>query len=206
MLPFAPAQLPEGLRDPHVLEAMDRVPRAEFVPQHLLGDAQRDVALPIGHGQTISQPLVVAWMTAALHVGPGDRVLEIGTGSGYQTAVLAALGAEIWTIEVVPALARAARERLEKLGLADRVHFRVGDGRHGWPGKRNFHGVLCAAAPATLPPALLDALADGGRLVIPIGTDDAQVLRSYQRVGDAILEETLLPVRFVPLISAEPSA
>lgn len=201
MLPFTPSQLPEGLRDPRVLDALAAVPRQVFVPAEHRARAHEDVALPIAHGQTISQPLVVAWMTAALGVEPGARVLEIGTGSGYQTAVLAALGAEVWTVEVVPELLEAARARLVALDLAAHVHFRVGDGHHGWPGLRDFHGILCAAAPDHLPPELLASLADGGRLVIPIGAQGGpQALERVVRHGDAYTREVLLPVRFVPLV------
>lgn len=206
MLPFAPSQLPLELRDPRVLAAMEAVPRHLFVPAEHQADAEKDVALPLPHGQSISQPLIVAWMTAALEVSPGARVLEIGTGSGYQTAVLAALELEVWTIEVVPELAAAARQRLEKLGLARRIHFRVGDGRHGWPGRRDFDAILCAAAPSKVPVELVGSLAEGGRLVIPVGDKEAQLLRRIRRHGDALTEETLLPVRFVPLISPDPTA
>lgn len=202
MLPFAPEQLPESLRDPRVLAAMDRVPRHLFVPIEHRAHAGRDVALPLPHGQSISQPLIVAWMTAALGAEAGARILEIGTGSGYQTAVLATLGLEVWSIEVVPELAAQARERLEELGLASRVHFRVGDGWHGWPGLNGFDGVLCAAAPPYVPPRLLASLADGGTLIIPVGERDAQALHRFRRHDDVISDETLLPVRFVPLVHA----
>ncbi len=206
VLPFDPSQLPAELRDPRVLAAMEAVPRRLFVPAEHQASAHQDVALPLPYGQSISQPLIVAWMSAALEASPGERVLEIGTGSGYQTAVLAAMGLEVWTIEVVPALAADARRRLEQVGLARRIHFRVGDGRHGWPGRRDFDGVLCAAAPARVPAELLGSLGDGGRMVIPVGDRETQHLRRFRREGEVVTEETLLPVRFVPLVSVEPQA
>jgi protein-L-isoaspartate(D-aspartate) O-methyltransferase len=167
MLPFAPKHLPEGFRSERVLDAIERVPRDRFVPEPMREDAARDIALPIGFGQTISQPFIVAYMTAGLNAHPGSRILEVGTGSGYQTAVLAALGLEVFTIELIPELSERAKKALEELGLAERVHFKVGDGWHGWLSEMPFDGIICTAAPARMPPALLEQVRVGGRLVIP---------------------------------------
>jgi protein-L-isoaspartate(D-aspartate) O-methyltransferase len=202
LLPFAPHHIPPAFRDQRVLEAMERVPRARFVPAHLQEEANLDVALPIGLGQTISQPFVVAYMTGALRLGPGQRVLEIGTGSGYQTAILAQMGLEVFTVEVHAELALRARIILTELGLADRVHFRVGDGWHGWPSGEPYDGILCTASPDRMPPALIEQLRDGGRLVIPIGRKEQQTLVVLERHGAELLELARLPVRFVPLLRA----
>jgi protein-L-isoaspartate(D-aspartate) O-methyltransferase len=156
-----------GIRDPRVLEAMRSVPRDQFVPSRLADQAYGDHPLPIGHGQTISQPYIVALMSEALRVGPGDRVLEIGTGSGYQTAVLAAIGVEVFTVEAIPELAAAAAERLARLGYE--VHSRVGDGYEGWKEHAPFDAIVVTAAPDHLPQPLVDQLVPEGRLVIPIG-------------------------------------
>ncbi|MGE3775291.1 MAG: protein-L-isoaspartate(D-aspartate) O-methyltransferase, partial [Gammaproteobacteria bacterium] len=155
--------------------------------------------LAIGHGQTISQPFIVALMSDLLEVVPGARVLEIGTGSGYQAAVLAELGARVWTIEIVPALAASARERLARLGY-EQVTVRAGDGNLGWPEEAPFDGIIVTAA-GPVPPALLEQLAPGGRLVIPIGsTGGEQQLTVITRQDDGSFEhESKLPVRFVPL-------
>ncbi|HEX8439890.1 protein-L-isoaspartate(D-aspartate) O-methyltransferase, partial [Archangium sp.] len=154
---MADTQLVEALRrhgisDARVLEAMGRLTRAEFVPESVRREAGQDSALPIGHGQTISQPFVVAVMTQALNPQPGERVLEIGTGSGYQTAVLAQLTGQVYTVEVLPELAGPARERLTRLGFPN-VHFRVGDGSAGWPEEEPFDAIMGTAAPERLPPA-----------------------------------------------------
>lgn len=205
MLPFSPSQLPPELRDPRVLEAMEAVPREAFVPEEVRHLAAQDEAIPIGYGQTISQPFLVAYMTAALRVRPGSRVLEIGTGSGYQTAVLAALGAKVYTIEVIPELSRRAREVMERLGMAGSVEFRVGDGRHGWPTEAPFDAVLCAASASTIPPAFVEQLKPGGRLVLPVGTS-TQVLRVLRREQAGLAELSRLHVRFVPLVRPGPEA
>ena len=156
-----------GIRDPGVLEAIRSVPREQFVPPDLAAQAHGDHPVPIGYGQTISQPFIVALMTEALGVAPGDRVLEIGTGSAYQTAVLAALGVEVFSLEIVPELAAAARQRLDRLGYA--ANIRVGDGYRGWEEHAPFDGIVVTAAPDHLPRPLVKQLASGGRLVIPIG-------------------------------------
>ena len=156
-----------GISNPLVLEAMRSVPRDRFVPAGLADRAYGDHPLPIGHGQTISQPYIVALMSEALRVDSGDRVLEIGTGSGYQTAVLAAMGVEVFTVEAIPELAAAAAERLEQLGYE--VRSRVGDGYEGWEEHAPFDAIVVTAAPDHLPQPLVDQLAPEGRLVIPIG-------------------------------------
>lgn len=187
-----------GIRDPRVLAAMRSVPRDAFVPPMLSASAWEDHPLPIGHEQTISQPYIVALMTELARVGPGSRVLEIGTGSGYQAAVLAACGAEVWTIEIVPPLAEQAAATLARLGY-DRVHVRAGDGSHGWPDQAPFDAILVTAAPEELPQALRAQLAPGGRLVAPIGADDDQTLQVHHRTDEGFRVERVAAVRFVPM-------
>jgi protein-L-isoaspartate(D-aspartate) O-methyltransferase len=187
-----------GVRAEPVLEAMRAVPRHRFVPDDLRREAYHDHPLAIGYGQTISQPYIVAFMTEELGVRPGHRVLEVGTGCGYQTAVLAALGAEVYTIEVVPQLSARARDLLDELGVGG-VHYRVGDGGAGWPEEAPFDRVLVAAAAPDVPRPLLDQLADGGRIVIPVG-DAFQDLVAVQRAGADLRTRTLCAVRFVPLV------
>lgn len=203
MLPFSPSQLPIGLRDERVLGAMERVPRAAFVPGAGREEVERDVALSIGHGQTISQPFIVAYMTAGLALKPGMRVLEIGTGSGYQTAILAEMGVEVFSIELIPELHARARETLQKLGLLDRVHLRLGDGRHGWAAHAPFDGVIVTAAPEKIPPALIEQLKLGGRIAIPVGASPSQELRILAREANRLREIFALSVRFVPLVKPE---
>jgi protein-L-isoaspartate(D-aspartate) O-methyltransferase len=187
-----------------VREAMKAVPRAQFVLPRDLNAAYGDHALPIGYGQTISQPSLVARMTYLLELRPGDRVLEIGTGSGYQTAVLAALGyVEVYTVEVIPELAAQARERLEGLGHQN-IHYRLGDGYLGWAEYAPYDGIIVTAAPAHVPPPLLNQLADGAYLVIPVGpTGETQVLWRIRRVGDDFLRQQVSAVAFVPLIHSD---
>jgi protein-L-isoaspartate(D-aspartate) O-methyltransferase len=186
-----------GIADPRVLDAMRRVPRHEFVPEALRREAYADHPLPIGHGQTISQPYIVAYMSAALAAAPGARILEIGTGSGYQTAVLCAMGLEVWSIEIVAPLLERAEGILSRLGYGARL--RNGDGGSGWPDGAPFAGILAAAAPARIPPALVDQLAEGGRIVIPVGVL-AQDLLTAVKHDDALEVVDSLPVRFVPLV------
>jgi protein-L-isoaspartate(D-aspartate) O-methyltransferase len=186
-----------GVRDPAVLAAMRRVPRHEFVPEAARPAAYADRPLPLGEEQTISQPYIVALMTELAAVGPGARVLEVGTGSGYQAAVLAALGAEVYTIEIVPSLARSARATLGRLGYTN-VHAREGDGYRGWPDAAPFDAIVVTAAPPEVPPALLAQLAPGGRLVIPVGTAQ-QELQVHERTADGFRVRSVLPVRFVPM-------
>ncbi len=188
---------PRGIRDARVLAAMRRVPRHEFVPPAQRARAYQDRALPIGHDQTISQPYVVAAMSEAARVEPGDRVLEVGTGSGYQAAVLAELGAEVYSIEIVEPLARRATGTLRRLGY-ERVRVRHGDGYRGWPEAAPFDAVVVTAAPPRVPPPLLAQLAPGGRLVIPVG-DALQELEVHTRTPAGYEVERLFPVRFVPM-------
>jgi protein-L-isoaspartate(D-aspartate) O-methyltransferase len=186
-----------GVTDPAVLAAMRRVPRHEFVPEAQRAHAYDDSALAIGSDQTISQPYIVAVMTEAAHVGPGKRVLEIGTGSGYQTAVLAELGADVHSIEIVEPLARRAHELLARLGYS-KLHLRIGDGYRGWPDAAPFDAIIVTAAPGKVPQPLVDQLAVGGRLVIPVGDKD-QSLKVIERGPRGTTSETLFEVRFVPM-------
>ena len=188
-----------GVEDELVLSAMSAVPRHGFVPDELIPMAYADGPLPIGDGQTISQPYIVAVMSEALHLFHGQRVLEIGTGCGYQAAVLAAMGLEVFTVEVLPGLARAARERLEAMGRTG-LHFKTADGHLGWPENAPFDGIMVTAAPSKVPHELLEQLAPGGRLVIPVGSWN-QELRVYRKNSDeTISRKTLFAVRFVPLV------
>ena len=186
------------IRDPRVLAAMGRVPRDAFVPEAVRHEGYDDHPVPIGHGQTISQPYIVAYMTEALRVEASHRVLEIGTGCGYQTAVLAELAHEVYSVEVIAALADTARRTLEGLGY-ERVHIRVGDGHQGWPGHAPYDRILVAAAAETVPPALVGQLADTGVLVIPVGVWH-QELRVLRKHGERLELLATLAVRFVPLV------
>ena len=192
----------QGIRDRRVLGAIARLDRSAFVPDWARGEAGADVPLPIGHGQTISQPYVEALMTEALKLNGHERVLEIGTGSGYQTAVLSLLCREVYTVEIVPELARSGRRLLRKLGLQN-VYFRLGDGSLGWPEAAPFDAVLAAAAPSEVPLALLTQLRRGGRMVLPVGpqagTQELLRIQRSRREGELPLVERLLPVRFVPM-------
>ncbi len=188
---------PRGIEDPLVLAAMNAAPRHRFVPDDLARYAYDDRALPIGHEQTISQPYVVAFMTQAAELEPGDKVLEIGTGSGYQAAVLAEIVGELWTIEIVEPLAERARAALVAAGY-ERVHVRAGDGYRGWPSEAPFDAILVTAAPDHVPQPLLDQLAEGGRLVLPVG-DAFQTIVRIRRTPAGDEREELLPVRFVPM-------
>ena len=191
-----------GIADERVLTAMSTIPRELFVAVSARWSAYEDAALPIPAGQSISQPYMVAQMTELLRVRPGDRILEIGTGSGYQTAVLATLGAEVLSIERYPELADAARGRLEALGLADRVRIRVGDGSLGAPDEGPFDGIVVTAAAPRIPEALLDQLADGGRLVIPVGSRQRQRLIVATRRGNDWEQHSEGDCVFVPLVGA----
>jgi protein-L-isoaspartate(D-aspartate) O-methyltransferase len=188
-----------GVRDPAVLEAMRRVPRHAFVPRRWSWAAYGDRALPIGHEQTISQPYVVAVMTELAGLGPQSKVLEVGTGSGYQAAVLAEVAGEVYSIEIVAALAERAAATLRELGY-QRIHLRTGDGWAGWPEAAPFDAIVVTAAPPAVPPALLAQLVVGGRLVIPVGPDDDQELQVHERGPDGVRVKAVFPVRFVPLV------
>jgi protein-L-isoaspartate(D-aspartate) O-methyltransferase len=193
------ALVARGVTDERLLAAMRRVPRHELVPETLRDRAYEDRPLPIGWEQTISQPYVVAMMTEAARVGPGDRVLEVGTGSGYQAAVLAEMGAEVYSIEIVEPLARHTAEVLRRLGY-ERIQLRIGDGYRGWPEAAPFAAILVTAAPSQVPRPLLEQLAVGGRLVIPVGPQGrVQQLRVITRTADGTTSETIAPVRFVPM-------
>jgi protein-L-isoaspartate(D-aspartate) O-methyltransferase len=186
-----------GINDPVVLAAMRSVPRHRFVPEDERWRAHEDSPLSIGCGQTISQPFIVALMTALARLRPDSRVLEIGTGCGYQTAVLAACAGEVWTIEIEEELSDRAANTLAALGVHN-VHRAVGDGSRGWPEAAPFDAILVTAAPAEVPEALLDQLAPGGRLVIPLGTG-SQELFVFTREAGGVRRERVAPVRFVPL-------
>ncbi|WP_287154881.1 protein-L-isoaspartate(D-aspartate) O-methyltransferase [Candidatus Solincola tengchongensis] len=188
-----------GIRNPRVLEAMRRVPRHLFVPEDLRHRAYEDTPLPIGEGQTISQPYMVAWMTELLDAGEGDRVLEIGTGSGYQAAVLCELVKEVYTIEKNLLLAREAEERLRSLGYAN-VRVRVGDGTLGWPEEAPFDGIIVTAGAPSVPQPLLEQLAEGGRLVIPVGSATMQMLTVVRKEDGAFRTTEEGSCIFVPLV------
>ncbi|MFQ5983660.1 MAG: protein-L-isoaspartate(D-aspartate) O-methyltransferase [Woeseiaceae bacterium] len=189
-----------GIRSTEVLEQIRNVPRHLFVDEALASRAYEDTALPIGLGQTISQPYVVAKMTEALLEGPeAERILEIGTGSGYQTAVLAPLVKEIYTVERIPELLRRAKERLRQLDIYN-VHYRLADGWQGWPKYAPYDGILVAAAPAELPERLLEQLAEGGRMVIPVGPPGRQELVCVISQNEHYEQHSLGLVSFVPLV------
>ncbi|QSX39840.1 protein-L-isoaspartate(D-aspartate) O-methyltransferase [Shewanella cyperi] len=190
-----------GISSPRVLEAIANTPRELFLDAALAHKAYENTALPIGQGQTISQPYIVARMTEMLLARNPKRVLEIGTGSGYQAAILAQLVDELCTIERIKGLQIQARQRLKRLDLHN-VSFKYGDGWQGWPSKAPFDAIMVTAAASTVPQALLDQLADGGLLIIPVG-DELQQLMRISRSGEQFISEVVEPVRFVPLISGE---
>jgi len=189
-----------GLHNESVLLAMSRVPRHEFVPQDVSYLAYEDRALPIGSKQTISQPYIVALMTQEAEIVPGARVLEIGTGSGYQAAVLAELGAEVYSIEIIPELAQAASEKLETLGYS-KVHVQQGDGWQGWPEEAPFDAILVTAAAPRPPEKLIEQLANHGRMIVPLESKEAggEQLLLIERRDTSLVTRNLGPVRFVPL-------
>jgi len=189
-----------GIKDPPTLAAMRKVPRHLFVPGASADQAYGDFPLPIGQGQTISQPYIVAFMTEALGLHGGESVLEIGTGSGYQSAVLSHIAGKVHTIEIVPELAAEARARLERLGYRN-VTVRAGDGYAGWPDAAPFEAIMVTAAAPRIPEPLKQQLADGGRLVLPVG-DEYQELIVVTRRGASFDERRVLPVRFVPMTGA----
>ena len=187
-----------GVRDKRVLAAMERVPRHLFVPENLRASAYADEPLPIGEGQTISQPYIVAYMTEQLRLEGPEKVLEVGTGSGYQTAVLAELVRDVYTVEIVAKLSARAKGVLDGLGCGN-VHYLAGDGSAGWPEAAPFDAIMVTAAAAEIPGALEDQLAAGGRMIVPVGTD-LQELVLVRREAKGLRRERLLAVRFVPLV------
>jgi protein-L-isoaspartate(D-aspartate) O-methyltransferase len=186
---------------PRIIAAMGKVPRHQFLPEDKASFAYVDGPVPIGFGQTISQPYIVALMTAQLEPQPTDRILEIGTGSGYQAAVLAELVAEVYSIEIIEPLARSAAATLHRIGCPN-VHLRTGDGSGGWPAAAPFDGVIVTCAPEQVPAPLVAQLKDGGRMLIPVGSLGDQVLFVLQKQEGRLVERATLPVRFVPMTGA----
>jgi len=187
-----------GVKDPRVLRALRSVPRHVFVPGHLTDQAYDDNALPIGQDQTISQPYIVAVMTEALALEHSDRVLEIGTGSGYQAAVLGELAGQVFTIEIVEALGRQAAKRLRKMGYGN-ITTRIGDGYAGWPEESPFDAVIVTAAPDHIPAPLVKQLKPGGKMVIPVDNLDQHLLLLTKQEDGSFQETRIIPVRFVPM-------
>ena len=188
-----------GIKDERVLAAMAKVPREEFIAADARTDAYEDGPLPIGYDQTISQPYIVAFMTEQLRPKPSDRVLEIGSGSGYQAAILAELVADVYTIEIIEPLAKTAEATLQRLAYKN-VHIKVGDGYKGWPEEAPFDAVIVTCAPEKVPQPLVDQLKDGGRMVIPVGERFAQQLYLLEKKNGQLKESATLPVRFVPML------
>ncbi len=190
------------VRDARVLAAMNTVPRHEFVPERYRGQAYGDHPLPIGHGQTISQPYIVALMTELLKLEPEDRVFELGTGSGYQAAVASRVAKSVYTVEIYRELAEPARDRLKSLGF-NNVHARHGDGYFGWPEKAPFDGIIVTAAADHIPPPLIEQLKRGGRLIIPLGSPFSiqQLVLVTKDLEGNVSEHPIIAVRFVPLLA-----
>ncbi|MFP4470010.1 MAG: protein-L-isoaspartate(D-aspartate) O-methyltransferase [Bacteroidales bacterium] len=192
--------LPQGISDPAVIAAMRKVPRHLFVPEEIRSLAYLDRPLPIGEGQTISQPSLVAYMTELLELNRGDKVLEIGTGSGYQAAILAELIDSVFTIEIIEPLGKRAKNLLDELGY-ENVFVRIGDGYKGWPGHAPFDAIIVTCAPENIPEPLKDQLKEGGRMVIPVGPENSvQELYLLRKNKGRIKQEAVLPVRFVPML------
>ncbi len=187
-----------GIEDTLVLKAMHKIPRHLFVPDYLKEQAYVDSPLPIGEGQTISQPYIVAFMTEALQLSGGEKVLEIGTGSGYQAAVLAEIVSEVCTIEIVASLGNQAAELLKKLGY-EKIHVKIGDGYRGWPEQAPFDAILVTAAPEHIPQPLVDQLKKGGRMIIPVGDLYQELILITKKSDGTIKKQSVLPVRFVPM-------
>jgi len=188
-----------GIADKNTLKALEVVPRHLFVPEEYQDQAYDDGPLPIGYGQTISQPYIVAYMTELLNVGPDDVVLEIGTGSGYQAAILSRIVKKVYTVEIVEELGLAAKERLKALNY-DNVEVKIGDGYYGWEEHAPYSGIIVTAASEYIPPPLIKQLKDKGRMIIPVGSPfSVQNLMLVEKSGDKIRTKSLIPVRFVPL-------
>jgi len=191
-----------GLVAERVLSALRKVPREEFVPAEYRAESYTDKALPIGYDQTISQPYIVAFMTEELRPQPTHRVLEVGTGSGYQAAILAELVAEVYTIEIIEPLAKKAEATLQRLGYKN-VHVKTGDGYKGWPERAPFDSIIVTCAPERVPQPLLDQLKEGGRMIIPVGAKFAQELYLFEKKNGRLQQSAVLPVRFVPMLRSE---
>ena len=191
-----------GLVAERVLSALRKVPREEFVPAEYRAESYTDKALPIGYDQTISQPYIVAFMTEELRPQPTHRVLEVGTGSGYQAAILAELVAEVYTIEIIEPLAKKAEATLQRLGYKN-VHVKTGDGYKGWPERAPFDSIIVTCAPERVPQPLLDQLKEGGRMIIPVGAKFAQELYLFEKKNGRLQQSAVLPVRFVPMLRTE---
>jgi protein-L-isoaspartate(D-aspartate) O-methyltransferase len=190
---------PRGIKDERVLAAMSKVPREEFVPEKLRSNSYADAALPIGDNQTISQPFIVAFMTEQLRLKPTDRVLEVGTGSGYQTAILAELAKDVYTIEILESLGKDASARLTRLGYSN-AHVKVADGYQGWPEVASFDEIIVTCAPDKVPPPLTQQLKENGRMIIPVGNGMDQQLFLLEKKNGQLAQTAILPVRFVPMV------
>jgi len=190
--------MPRGIHEERVLAAMSKVPREQFVPADMRAASYTDGPLPIGYGQTISQPYIVAFMTEQLRLSSKDRVLEIGTGSGYQAAILAELVAEVYTIEIIEPLAKSAEATLRRLGYKN-AQVKVGDGYKGWPEHAPFDAIIVTCAPDKVPQPLTDQLKEDGRMIIPVGDRFAQELYLLEKKNGRLKESAVLPVRFVPM-------
>lgn len=187
-----------GVTDERVQKAMGKVPREQFVPEELRGRSYADRPLPIGYDQTISQPFIVAFMTEKLALKPTDRVLEIGTGSGYQAAILGELAAEVYTIEIIAPLGKRAEETLGRLGYKN-IHVKIGDGYKGWAEHAPYDAVIVTCAPDHVPQPLAEQVREGGRIIIPVGPAGAQELYSLEKKEGKLRQRAVLPVRFVPM-------
>lgn len=188
-----------GIDDPEILEAFAKVPRHSFVPERLKNRAYADRALPIGEGQTISQPYIVAYMTRAIDPEKTDRVLEVGTGSGYQAAILAELCKQVYTVEIIETLSRTAEKMLAELEY-DNVHVKTGDGYKGWPEHAPFDAIIVTCSPADIPEPLKKQLAEGGKMIIPVGESYDQELVLLEKKEGKLVEKQVLPVVFVPMV------
>lgn len=193
-----------GIRDQAVLQAMRKVPRELFIPQELIEFAYDDSPLPIGYQQTISQPYMVAFMSEILQLDKNSKVLEIGTGSGYQAAILAELGGDVYTLEIIKPLGQQAKKLLYELGYHN-VHFKIGDGYEGWAEKAPFDAIIVTCAPSHIPQKLKDQLKEGGRMILPLGEKDQQILYLLEKKNDMIVEKSVFPVKFVPMTNTKGS-